>query len=211
MRHDSGEAPVLSSFRIALWNALTCTSMFRSLIAAQAAVPRGDMAVVTGVRNFLRLFGSTIALAVCATIVNNTLRSAVRPLNLTAAQVSSLVDDPTAINDPTKWTLGAADKAVIIAGYARGFRTVFYLTTACVLVAFIASLALVEQHELNRADDKALKEKNKELLRKKKMEKRRRKDIEAGSGLPDEKEVPAREEHNVDKQAKEDLDYDEKS
>jgi hypothetical protein len=33
------------------------------------------MAVATGTRNFLRLLGGTIALAACAAILNNTVRS----------------------------------------------------------------------------------------------------------------------------------------
>jgi hypothetical protein len=41
----------------------------RSLLAAQAAVPRHEMAVVTGVRNFLRIMGSTLALAVAGTCI----------------------------------------------------------------------------------------------------------------------------------------------
>jgi hypothetical protein len=46
-----------------------------SLIAIQASVERKDMAVATGTRNFLRLFGGTVALAACAAILNNTFRS----------------------------------------------------------------------------------------------------------------------------------------
>lgn len=45
-----------------------------SLIAIQACVARKDMAVATGTRNFLRIFGGTIALAACAAILNNTTR-----------------------------------------------------------------------------------------------------------------------------------------
>ena len=46
-----------------------------SLIAIQASVKRHEMAVATGTRNFLRLLGGTIALAACAAILNNTVRS----------------------------------------------------------------------------------------------------------------------------------------
>lgn len=45
-----------------------------SLIAIQASVKRADMAVATGARNFIRLLGGTIALAVCAAILNNTVK-----------------------------------------------------------------------------------------------------------------------------------------
>lgn len=39
-----------------------------SLLAAQAAVPRHEVAVVTGVRNFVRLLGATLVLAVAGII-----------------------------------------------------------------------------------------------------------------------------------------------
>lgn len=45
-----------------------------SLIAIQASVVREDMAVATGLRNFLRLLGGTVALAGCAAILNNTVQ-----------------------------------------------------------------------------------------------------------------------------------------
>lgn len=151
-----------------------------SLLAAQAAVPRHEMAVVTGVRNFVRIFGSTIALAICASLVNNTLRTAIRPLGLSSAQIEALVDDPTIINRPAQLSLDAHAKAVVIAGYTKGFRSVFYLTVACILVAFLASVLLVEQHELNRDDDQELKRQAKEGLERKKMGKKGEKDLEAG-------------------------------
>ncbi len=153
--------------------------MIRSLLAAQAAVPRHEMAVVTGVRNFVRLFGSTIALAICASIVNNTLRSSIQPLGFSSAQISALLNNPTIINDPTKFSLSADEKAVIIAGYTKGFHSVFYLTVACTVIAFIASVFMIEQLELNRADDKELKRQTKEALMRKKMAKRGEKDVEA--------------------------------
>ncbi|GJE94802.1 MFS general substrate transporter [Phanerochaete sordida] len=155
-----------------------------SLLAAQAAVPRHEMAVVTGVRNFVRLFGSTIALAICASLVNNTLRTAIVPLGLTPDQIEALVDDPTIINQPSVLDLDAHGKAVVIAAYTKGFHSVFYLTVACTGIAFLASVFLIEQHELNRADDQELKRQAKEELAKRKLEKKE-KDLEAAHSLPE--------------------------
>jgi hypothetical protein len=59
------------------------------------------MAVVTGVRNFVRLFGSTLSLAIAASIVNNTLRVALATLSLSDEQVQTIVNDPTSINKGT--------------------------------------------------------------------------------------------------------------
>jgi hypothetical protein len=141
------------------------------------------MAVVTGVRNFVRLFGSTIALAICASIVNNTLRTEIRSLGLSASQIDALVDDPTIVNDPSKLALSEEAKRVVIAGYTKGFRSVFYLTLACTLVAFVSSVFLIERHELNREDDKELKRKGKEFIKQRKS-KGVTTDLESGSVEP---------------------------
>lgn len=92
-----------------------------SLIAAQAAVPRSDMAVVTGVRNYVRLFGSTLALAICASILNNKLRITIGPLGLSSAQVRQITDDPTIIHD-ADFDLTGDQRAAIIHGYTIGLR-----------------------------------------------------------------------------------------
>lgn len=162
---------------------IACLKLFRirSLLAAQAAVPRHEMAVVTGVRNFVRLFGSTIALAICAAIVNNSLRSAIAPLGLTAEQIDALVDDPTIVNDASKINLSDEARRVVIAGYMKGFRGVFYLTLACTLVAFLSAVLLVEQHELAREDDKELKRQGHEFIQQRKSRNTAPKDLEAGA------------------------------
>lgn len=131
-------------------------------------------------RNFMRLFGSTMALAVCASIINNTLRSAIHPLGLSGAQISALVNDPTIINNPSQIDLSAEQKAVIIAGYLKGFHNVFYLTIASSVTAFLTSVFCIEQLELNRADDQELKRQGKEFLERKKMEKRGQTDRKGG-------------------------------
>lgn len=145
------------------------------------------MAVVTGVRNFVRLFGSTIALAICASIVNNQLRAAIGPLGLSFDIISALENDPTIINDPTRLSLTPHQKAVIIAGYTKGFHSVFYLTCACCIIAFLSAVFLIDQLELNRADDQDLKRQTKEAMLKKKLAKQAEKDLEAGISEPPEK------------------------
>ena len=164
------------------------TALSSSLLAAQAAVPRHEMAVVTGVRNFVRLFGSTIALAICASIINNELRSAIAPLGLSSDIISVLQNDPTSINDPAQLNLTSHQKAVIVAGYTKGFHSVFYLTTACCVIAFLSALLLIDQLELNRADDQDLKRQTKEAMLQKKLAKQREKDLEAGIVDSPEKE-----------------------
>jgi hypothetical protein len=51
-----------------------------SLIAIQASVSRRDMATATGCRNFVRMLGGTVALAVSAAIMNNVANSRLNDL-----------------------------------------------------------------------------------------------------------------------------------
>ena len=148
------------------------------------------MAVVTGVRNFIRLFGSTISLAICASIVNNQLRAAIKPLGLSESIIYLLENDPTIINDPSRLALTPEQKTAIISGYTKGFHSVFYLTCACCLIAFLSALFLIDQLELNRADDQDLRRQAKEELRRRKLAKHgeKEKDLEAGEPRPAEQE-----------------------
>ncbi|KIP08456.1 hypothetical protein PHLGIDRAFT_34950 [Phlebiopsis gigantea 11061_1 CR5-6] len=140
-----------------------------SLLAVQAAVARQDMAVVTAVTGFIRILGSTIFLAICASLVNNTLHGALKPLGLTTVQVDAIVDDPTVINHLSTLNLDEASRAAVVAGYAQGFKRVFYLTVASMGVAFFACLFLVDQHALSREDDDELKRQAKEEFQRKKL------------------------------------------
>jgi MFS family permease len=153
-----------------------------SLLAAQAAVPRHEMAVVTGVRNFLRLLGSTLALAIAGALVNNALRSALSPLGLSAEEVNTLLDNPTAINDPSfRDTLTIAQRDAVIAGYSRGFKSVFYMTVACMVIATLSAVFLIGHHDLKRSDDQKLKEESIQRLQDKKM-KRKEGGVDAEKG-----------------------------
>jgi hypothetical protein len=141
------------------------------------------MAVVTGVRNFVRLLGSTFALAISGALVNNSLRSAIAPLHLSEAIKDTLLNDPTIINSPSfRATLTDHQHDAILSGYQRGFKSVFYLTIACVCAAWLASVLLIGQHDLKRADDARLKEEGKRRLEEKKN-KRKLADAENSVGM----------------------------
>lgn len=127
------------------------------------------MAVVTGTRNFVRLFGSTIALATGGALANNALRSALAPLFLAPSLAKKLMDDPTAVNDlAVSSALTPAQRDAIVDGYLRGFRSVFYMTVACQLVAFVAAALLIEQHDLGRDDDRTQNDRSRAMLQERK-------------------------------------------
>lgn len=140
--------------------------MSSSILAIQAAVPRDTMAIVTGVRNFVRLLGSTLGVAVCGAIVQSSLRgSLARLASLTPAQVAALLNDPTVLNDPARFALSVEERDIILEAYTTGFRRVFYLAAACMAVSTGVALALIEQHRLDRDDDAERKEMGREATR----------------------------------------------
>jgi hypothetical protein len=114
-----------------------------------------------------------------ASIVNNILRRALDPLGLSTEQITTLLDDPTSLNSGTEQLmLTQSQRDGALAGYAKGFKTVFYVSVAYCALATISAILLVGQHELERPDDKLQEEKMKEEKRRKREareEKARRK------------------------------------
>jgi hypothetical protein len=131
------------------------------LIAVQAGVNRRDMAVVTSFRNFARNFGGTIGLAVAGTILNNLLRSAVTSLNLDNYDTQEILSSPRDFMDSVATDEAARIRAAVLPAYRQGFRIIFLIGASLASLAFILCFFLMPQVELNRADDKQLKEEGK--------------------------------------------------
>jgi hypothetical protein len=108
-----------------------------------------------------------------------------------------LLNDPTAINsEELRGLLTDTQRDAIIAGYTRGFRAVFYMTVACMVVAVISAFTLIGQHELVRAEDDELKERSKEMLRAQKAaHTRSEKDIDVEAVTPVDEKVMSMETH----------------
>jgi hypothetical protein len=128
-----------------------------SLIAIQAGVARQDMAVVTCTRNFVRNLGSTLGLAVSATLVNSALRGA---LVGTGVSGTEFLDD----SEAALLKVGSGDERdgierVAVEAYALGFRRMFYLNAALAALGCLLSIWLIPQIGLERPDDAALREK----------------------------------------------------
>ncbi|KAJ3481648.1 hypothetical protein NLI96_g7519 [Meripilus lineatus] len=135
-------------------------------VAAQASVSRKDMSVVTAVRNFVRLLGGTLSLAIGATIINNSLRHSMTTLSLPSSTIKKIIDDPTILGDrlsnSTSTPLEAlgitpAMASYILDGYTRGFRIVFILNACLAAVATLASITMIKHKELTRSDDEERK------------------------------------------------------
>ncbi|WVQ70952.1 hypothetical protein IAR50_000477 [Cryptococcus sp. DSM 104548] len=142
-----------------------------SLVAIQASVERKDMATATGLRNFLRMLGGTIALAACTSIVNNSVKGDLRGL-LGDAQFQTILNDPT---QAQSLGLDASQVAAVTAAYARGIREVFWFSTPCIGVCVPVTALLVKKVSLKRDDDAAKKAESKAWVDSKKAKKKARK------------------------------------
>ncbi|KAH7100050.1 MFS general substrate transporter [Auriculariales sp. MPI-PUGE-AT-0066] len=136
-----------------------------ALLGAQAAVPRHEMAVVTGMRNFVRLIGNTIGLAAAGAIVSNALRHGVSTSDISSDMISKLLDDPATVNAQGKDALlTELQREIVVNAYLEGFRGVFYMAVACQVVATLSAVLLIKQHDLQRADDHKLKEEGRAVI-----------------------------------------------
>ena len=140
-----------------------------TLVAAQNAVKREDLAVVTSMRNFIRLFGGTLSLAVCFTILNNTVQSHLP--DVSPETLRSVVRDPTRIQS------GAFDENLqraLLAAYVAAFRNVFFFGLALILCAFFVTLFFTKELPLDKKDDEQLKQEGKRWVQERKMRKKQR-------------------------------------
>lgn len=135
-----------------------------ALIAVQAGVNRKDMAVVTSFRNFARNFGGTIGLAVAGTILNNLVASGVRSLNLDAQDTAALLKSPQAYLANRGDLDADRVRGVLIPAYKQGFRIIFLIGASLAGLAFVLCFVLMPQAELDRPDDKQLKEDGKKWM-----------------------------------------------
>ncbi|KAF8878958.1 major facilitator superfamily domain-containing protein, partial [Infundibulicybe gibba] len=97
-------------------------------VAAQASVARKDMSVVTAFRNFIRLLGGTLSLAIGSTII----------------PAASGLDASTATE-------------ILSNGYTRGVRVIFLLNAALCALATVVSVVMIKHKELTRGDEEKLR------------------------------------------------------
>ncbi|GJN87561.1 hypothetical protein Rhopal_000515-T1 [Rhodotorula paludigena] len=142
-----------------------------SLVAAQAAVARSEISVVTSVRNFMRSLGGTVFLVIAAAILNNTLRSQLTSHGFDSSTISTVIDDPASIWTSTS-AFSAAEKTQIILGYVQGFHTLFHVLCGVVGLDFIVAVLFIKRHSLSRGDEEALKQRGKEWVSHRKEKKR---------------------------------------
>ncbi|KAG6907925.1 hypothetical protein DXG01_006855 [Tephrocybe rancida] len=127
-------------------------------VAAQASVSRRDMSVVTAFRNFIRLLGGTLALAISSTLINNSLSTSMKGLSLPETIISKIIDDPSSIATPTSVGISPSTATYILdKGFIHGFRAVFILNAALTVLATLTSILMIKHKELTRGDDAKLR------------------------------------------------------
>ncbi|KAJ7879834.1 hypothetical protein B0H13DRAFT_1892105 [Mycena leptocephala] len=113
------------------------------------SVPKRDMSVITAMRQFIRLLGGTLSLAVASTLVNNKLRTAMTVLNMSAADINKIIDDPALLHTPAKIGLSQATATEILDnGFTKGFSAMFIINAAMTVLATIVSVVLIKHKEL---------------------------------------------------------------
>lgn len=101
-----------------------------SLVAIQAGVERKDMATATGLRNFLRQLGGTIALAACNSIVNNCVRRNLSGV-LPGTAYKAILEDPTRA---TSLGLSASELSAVTDAYGECRFGRMYMNTGKVML-----------------------------------------------------------------------------
>ncbi|KAJ7634522.1 MFS general substrate transporter [Roridomyces roridus] len=135
-------------------------TMQTTTVAVQASVARRDMSVVTAMRNFLRLLGGTLSLAVASTLINNNLRTAMDHLGISSSLIKQIIDDPTLLHNPTSVGLTSTDGTdVLYHGYTKGFSSLFIMNAVLTAFATCVSVLFIKHKELSRGDEEALRQK----------------------------------------------------
>ncbi|WVR05959.1 hypothetical protein IAU60_002986 [Kwoniella sp. DSM 27419] len=124
-----------------------------SLVAIQGGVERKDMATATGLRNFVRMLGGTISLAVGNAIINNRVRSHLQG-TFDSQQLERILADPL---QSSGMGLTASQMNDVINAYSQGIRGVFYFTTPVIGISVFITLAFVKREKIKRGADEAAK------------------------------------------------------
>ncbi|CAK7206460.1 hypothetical protein SEUCBS139899_009255 [Sporothrix eucalyptigena] len=128
-----------------------------SLVAIQAAVQRQEMAVVTGARNYLRMMGSTLAIAASAAIVNNTVKAKLTALHFDPSVITTIIGNPTTIPTMSSSLISDTQKTEALDAYAHGVQVTYYMMTVLAGIQCLLCICFVKDYSLKRADDEQQK------------------------------------------------------
>ncbi|KAF5381917.1 hypothetical protein D9757_007573 [Collybiopsis confluens] len=147
----------------------TGATLQTTTVAVQASVARQDMAVVSAVRNFLRMLGGALALPSSAALLDNAIRASLNGLSLPSTTITSIINDPSILRNSTEFAqyglLESQADFILSNGYNEGFKDIIILDTSLATLAFVVSVLMIKHKELLRGDEDRLKAEAKEALR----------------------------------------------
>ncbi|KAK7036119.1 MFS drug transporter [Favolaschia claudopus] len=134
-------------------------TMQTTTVAVQASVSRRDMSVVTAMRNFIRLLGGTLSLAVASTLINNKLRTSMTSLGIQSSRITQIIDDPALLHTPALAGISQENAQIILYnGYTKGFSALFIMNASLTVFATLISVLMIKHKELSREDDEMLRQ-----------------------------------------------------
>jgi MFS family permease len=124
-------------------------SMQMLMIAAQNALPMSDMGLSTATTTFFRAMGGTFGAAISLAVVFSTVVGNIMDRLLDAGIPAAYVDrvNGKALDNTTK-LLGSLPPEIrhqVLAGFSDSMRTVFLVTAAILVPAFIGTLLIKEE------------------------------------------------------------------
>ncbi|KAF9910491.1 hypothetical protein EC991_006308 [Linnemannia zychae] len=108
------------------------------MLAAQAAVEKEDMAVVTALCGFMNSIGGGIGIAMCSALFNNHLKKQLTLVSMDVLKDIVAYEIEKSITNVQ--LLPALSKAAVIAAYVDTFQFIFKCITPIACVAFLCSL-----------------------------------------------------------------------
>ncbi|KAF9157070.1 hypothetical protein BGX20_004123 [Mortierella sp. AD010] len=120
------------------------------IIAAQAAVDKSQMAIVTALCGFFNSIGGAIGIAMCSALFNNRLAQGFAKLPASAIVVianSGITESITAVQD-----LPMDVKTLVVGCYVETFQYIFKCLTPIACVAFLLSLFIGKLRMLNPSE-----------------------------------------------------------
>jgi MFS family permease len=124
-------------------------SMQMLMVAAQNALPMRDMGLSTATTTFFRSMGGTFGAAIGLAVLFSTVLGNIKERLLDAGIPAAYVDRVNGkALDNTTTLLGSLPPAIkhqVLAGFADSMHTVFLVTTAILVPAFIGTLLIKEE------------------------------------------------------------------
>lgn len=118
----------------------------------EAAVPRGDRAIATAIRNFSRLLGASIGVAVAGSTISNRLSVRLEEMALPEGITDMILNDPASIQHDLREVFEPEVIEDIVRAYTQAFRLLFWIVTGLLLFAFVTAVLLIQYQTLERDD-----------------------------------------------------------